>query len=124
MRFTYRAACLITVAITGLAPLATSAAASAASARGMAHRAKGCITVTATIPVGRAPEAVAADPKTNTIYTANETDNAVSVISGRTSTVTATIPVGSVPRGVAVDPKTSTIYVANLDSDTVSVLAA
>src|SRR5690349_17853491 len=74
MTFTQRGAMLATVAITGLALAApgTAAAASASSAPGMAHRAKGCIAVTATIRVGRAPEAVAADPKTKTIYTANE----------------------------------------------------
>jgi YVTN family beta-propeller protein len=126
MSFTQRGAMLTAVAITGLALAAPAAAAAApaSSAQGIVHRAKSCNTVTATIPVGRAPEAVAADPKTNIIYTANETDNAVSVISGRTNTVTATIPVGSVPRGVAVDTKTKAIYVANLDRNTVSVLAA
>ena len=38
-------------------------------------------TVTATIPVGTAPDAVAANPKTNTIYVTNLGDNTVSVLS-------------------------------------------
>src|SRR5215469_16522813 len=108
MTFTQRGAVLTAVASTGLAIAAPTmaAAAPASSARGMAHRAKGCIAVTATIRVGRAPEAVAADPKTKTIYAANELDGTASVISARTNTVTATIPVGSSPRAVAADPKT------------------
>jgi YVTN family beta-propeller protein len=73
-------------------PTATAAAASAPPARGMAHGAKGCIAVTATIPVGSGPGGVAADRKTKTIYVANDFSSTVSVISGRTNTVTATIP--------------------------------
>ena len=124
MRFTHRAACLITMAITGLAPTTTAATASAAPARAMAHEAKDCITVTATIPVGSGPVGVAADAKTKAVYVANLLGNTVSVISGRTNTVTATIPVGTHPAGVAADPKTNTIYVANNGDSTVSVLAA
>jgi YVTN family beta-propeller protein len=81
-------------------------------------------TVTATIPVGRIPQGVAADTKTNTIYVTNALGNTVSVISGRTNTVTATTPVGRIPEGVASDTKAKAIYVANSDSGTVSVLAA
>ena len=95
MRFTQRGAMLIAVAITGLALAAPAAAASASSVRDAARAVKGCITVTATIPVGSSPGGVAADPKTNTIYVADFLDNTVSVISGRTDTVTATIPVGA-----------------------------
>lgn len=80
--------------------------------------------MTASIPVGSVPFGVAVNPKTNTIYAANELAGTVSVISGQTNTVTATIHVGSVPRGVAVDTKAKATYVANLDSNTVSVLAA
>lgn len=39
-------------------------------------------TVTATIPVGAAPGAVATNPLTNTAYVTNFGDNTVSVISG------------------------------------------
>src|SRR5262249_56335509 len=109
MRFTYRAACLTTLAITGLARVATAAAVSASSLSGMAQRGKGC-TVTATIPVGEIPTRVAVNPKANTIYVTNLASNTVSVLSGRTNTVTATIPVGTGPVGVAADPNTNTIY--------------
>jgi len=73
MRPNWRAVCLITVAIASLAPMGTGTAASASSRGGTAHRAKGCTSVTATIPVGGDPDGVAADPKTHTIYVANAT---------------------------------------------------
>src|SRR5215470_6227401 len=102
MRFTQRATLLIAAAVTGLAVAApaTAAVAPASSARGT-QAAKGCITVTATIPVGRVPFGVAADPKTNTIYVTDFSASTVSVISGRTNSVTATIPVNPFPFGVA-----------------------
>ena len=84
-------------------------------------------TVTATVPVGSAPEGVTADPKTKAIYVANAGNaGTVSVISERTNTVTATIHVGRFtgPDGVAADPKTNTIYVTKENANTVSVLAA
>ena len=123
MRVAGRAVCVITVAVTGLMPAAMPAVASAPSHRGAAHGAKGCITVTATIPVGFNPRGVAANPKTNTIYVANVFGNTVSVISGETNTVVATIRVGFRPFAIAANPKPSRAYVANGESNTVSVLA-
>jgi YVTN family beta-propeller protein len=83
-------------------------------------------TVTATIPVGAYPAAVAVDPTTHTVYVTNLPDRTVSVVdeSGDThsGTVTATIPVGTYPDAVAVDPTTHTVYVANNNDKTVSVI--
>jgi YVTN family beta-propeller protein len=79
--------------------------------------------VTATIPVGQAPDQAAVNPRTDTIYLTNFQDNTVSVISGRTDTVTATIPVGTSPIGVAADPRTSRIYVSNSADNTISVIS-
>jgi len=73
--------------------------------------------------VGSGPLWVAANPKTDTIYVANN-GGGLSVINGRTNKVTATIRVGSRPFWVAANPKTKTAYVTNLNPDTVSVLAA
>jgi len=123
MRPNWRAVCLITVAITSLAPMGTVTAASASSGRGTPHPAKGCISVTATVRVGGDPDGVAADPKTHTVYVTNISRNTVSVISGRSNTVTATIRVGLFPARVATNPKTNTIYVANAASSTVSVIS-
>jgi hypothetical protein len=44
---------------------------------GPGHPATACIKVTATIPVGTEPYAVAANPRTNIIYVANEVGNTV-----------------------------------------------
>ena len=69
-------------------------------------------TVATTVPVGKVPQGVAVNPRTNTIYVANSQDSTVSVINGRTNTVVTTVPVdGGVPVGVAVNPRTRMIYV-------------
>ena len=81
-------------------------------------------TVTATIPVGSGPYAVAVDPAAGTVYVTNGGDGTVSVIDEATNTVTATIPVGTGPYGVAVDPAAGTVYVTNGNDDTVSVIDA
>src|SRR5690348_6462437 len=84
MRFIPRAACMIGAAVTALAPIATAtaSAASTSSARGTAQAAKGCLAVTATVPVGLFPRGVAVNQKTGTIYVANLSGNTVSVING------------------------------------------
>ena len=81
-------------------------------------------TVTATIPVGAVPSAVAVDPAAGTVYVANYFGNTVSVIDAATRTVTATIPVGTSPGAVAVNPATHTAYVVNAGDSTVSVISA
>ena len=120
MRFTQRAARLIIVAITAVALMAS--ATSASSAPSMAPVPKGCITLSAAVGVGRAPDGIAANPTTNTIYVANWHQNTVSVVSGRANTVIATIPVGRGPASVTANPKTGTIYTANVFGNKVSVL--
>jgi YVTN family beta-propeller protein len=62
-------------------------------------------TVTATIPVGSSPYAVAVDPGTHTAYVTNNSSNTVSVISvglgSQTITFTSTAPSGAVVGGPA-----------------------
>ena len=72
MRFTQRGAIVIGVALAGLAPAATTMAATpvAAAGRGTAPPAQRCVHVTATISVGRIPQEVAVNPATNTVYVA------------------------------------------------------
>src|SRR5229473_2517788 len=121
MKRTQRAVTLITAAIAALAPAAitAAAAASAPAARSTAQAVTAATRVTATIPVGRFPDGVAANPRTDTIYVTNEKRRGtVGVISGRTSTVVATIRVGRFPAGVAANPRTDTIYVTNFFSGT------
>jgi YVTN family beta-propeller protein len=122
MRFAQRTAIVVATALSGLAVTAAAGAAPGHSARGMAAAATGCLKVKARIPVGNAPDGVAVDPATNTIYVTNQDGSSVSVLNGKTGTVTATVGVGSSPEGIAVDPATHTVYVANEGSDSVSVI--
>ena len=59
--------------------------------------------VTATVPTGNAPSAVAVNPVTNRVYVANSSSKDVTVIDGSTNGTT-TVPVGSDPGAVAVNP--------------------
>jgi DNA-binding beta-propeller fold protein YncE len=100
------------------------------------HR-SGCSTHWPTVATGVNAQAVAVDPRTDTIYTANiDYDNGghgttVSVINGATCNATrhsgcnqtpATVHVGDGPDALAVNDATDTIYVANGNTDTVSVI--
>ena len=75
-------------------------------------------TVTATVPVGKYPGAVAVDPETHTVFVAD--DRGVSVIDGTTHTVTATIGVQG--GELAVDPSTHTVYVTQSREYAVAVI--
>ena len=77
--------------------------------------------VTATLPVGITPQAVAVNPVTNKVYVANGNDNTVTVIDGPTNNTT-TITVGYGPSAVAVNSVTNKIYVANEGDNTVTVI--
>lgn len=78
-------------------------------------------TVTATVPAGTNPFAVAVNPVTNKIYVANFTSFNVTVIDGTTNTAT-TVAAGTSPDAVAVNPVTNKIYVANQSSNNVTVI--
>jgi YVTN family beta-propeller protein len=78
--------------------------------------------VTATIPVGRFPFAVAVTADGSRVYVANNNSpGTVSVIDTASNTVIATIPVGSGPIGVAVTADGSRVYVAQGVANTASV---
>ena len=79
-------------------------------------------TISATIPVGLAPEGVAVSPDGSKVYVTNLNSNTVSVIDTATDTVNATIPVGLAPFGVAVSPDGSKVYVTHNESSTISVI--
>lgn len=78
--------------------------------------------IVASIPVGKRPEALAVDPDSHTVWTANYGDGTVSVIDTEHRAVVATIRVGNGAVGVAVDPHSHTAYVSNHRDDTVSVI--
>jgi YVTN family beta-propeller protein len=81
-----------------------------------------CLTVVATIPVGRLPVGVAVNPTSNLIYVTNNLDNTVSVINGKDNTVGTPITVGNHPYGVAINSRTNRIYITNSNDGTVSVI--
>jgi YVTN family beta-propeller protein len=77
--------------------------------------------------VGHAPQGVAVDMRTNTIYVANENSNTVSVINGQTNRVVATIPGIPSPGGVTVNQeakKAIKVYVTNIFENTVTLLTS
>jgi YVTN family beta-propeller protein len=84
-----------------------------------------------TVPVGGGPQAVAVDPSTNTVYTANFNDNNVSVTDAASCSAEVSagcrdqLPeaqVGSAPAGLAVDTATHSLYVADQGTNTISVI--
>ena len=69
------------------------------------------------------PCALTIDPKTGTVFVANEYNDTVSVINGTThKPIGDPIPVGSHPTALTIDPNTGTLFVANEYDDTVSVI--
>ncbi len=78
--------------------------------------------VVATVPVGQNPQAIAWAAGGRFAYTANVSDDTVSVISADTFAVTATIPTGDAPTSVAVLPNGRQAFVSNLNSGTLTVL--
>lgn len=125
MKFTQRAAILISVGITGVIPIASinTATASAAPVSKATHARHPDTKIKHTIPVGHLPFAIATNPVTDTIYVTNLNDNTVSVINGRSRKVMATVfnPAFS-PIGIATNPVTNTIYVAGNAAPTVAVI--
>jgi YVTN family beta-propeller protein len=78
--------------------------------------------VTATIPVGNGPLAVAISPDGKKAYVANYQSDTISVIDTATNTVTSTVTVGDNPYGIAVSPDGTRLYVAKMNSDAISVI--
>jgi YVTN family beta-propeller protein len=78
--------------------------------------------VAATIKTGAGPEAVAVNPVTNRVYTANSGENSVTVIDGAVDTVVGTVRTGSNCNNVAVNPTTNKIYVTNNFGHSVTVI--
>ena len=93
------------------------------------------IQVPATTPRGSTPVGIAADPATDTIYTAalnvGEVASTVGVINGATCNGTnhtgcgqtpATVPAGFGTQGVAIDTATGEVYANNIQDTSVSVI--
>jgi YVTN family beta-propeller protein len=82
-------------------------------------------TIVATIPVGRAPNGVAANPTGTAVYVLNAMDNTVSAIDAASRSVVATIAVGNsggAGSGIAMSADGARVYVANALDNTLSVI--
>ena len=91
----------------------------------------GCSQTPPTTTVGNAPQQIAVDEVTNTIYNVNQGDGTVSIIDGThckgtdTSGCSQSWPVASVgqsPQALSFNPNNRTLYVTNTNDDTVSVI--
>jgi YVTN family beta-propeller protein len=86
----------------------------------------GCGQIPPALPgVGRAPNGIALDPSTGTVYTANAQDATVSVINVARRVPERNPPrvaVGSIPRAIAIDPANRTIYITSAFGGTISIL--
>ncbi len=95
-----------------------------------ATRTDGCTRNAPTTPAGNGPSGLDINPNTTTLYVANQSDNAVSVIDASTcnqhqlagcNQTWQTAPVGSGPFRLSVNKTTNSIYVAGFDG-TVSII--
>ena len=86
----------------------------------------GCGQIPPALPgVGRAPNGIALDPSTSTVYTANAMDATVSVINVARRVPERNPPrvaVGSLPRAIAIDPANRTIYITSAFAGAISIL--
>jgi DNA-binding beta-propeller fold protein YncE len=91
----------------------------------------GCSQTPPTTTVGNAPQQIAVDEMTNTIYNVNQADGTVSIVDGThcngtdTSGCAQSWPVASVgqsPQALTFNPNNRTLYVTNTNDDTVSVI--
>jgi len=76
---------------------------------------------------GRAPNGIALDGSTHTLYTANlvnATVSAIDLVGSTAERPTVRFAVGSAPEDVAFDPANRTVYVSSSINGTVSVLPA
>ncbi len=81
----------------------------------------GLPTAVATVPVGTQPVAVAVNPATGRVYTANSGGANVTVFDPAAQTSSA-VSVGQAPSGIAVNSITNRIYVANNGTNNVTVI--
>ena len=123
----------ITLALGILAALALSTTASAGAAATPGRQTP--ISLPPTVTVGSRPTGLAYDAQNQTLYSANQTSNSLSVVATKSCHTgyskgcaehVGTVAVGknAQPQGVVLDPSTGTLYVANAGNDAVSVVNA
>ena len=80
-------------------------------------------TVTATLPAGSGPWAMAVSADGATLYVGDTASSSIAVIDLATGAITATIPAGSTPsQSIALSPDGTSLYVANGWPDTATVI--
>jgi hypothetical protein len=101
------------------------------TARCNAKVGSGC-RVIARMKAGKSPLVAVIDPRTDTVYVANQFDDTVSVVNGARCNarvtsgcgrIAATIKVGKDPNAAVINPVTRTLYVANLTGGSISVIS-
>ena len=123
----------LSIAAVFLLSLASARAASAAPFAYIANSSSDSVSVidvatgaiVATVPVGRAPHGVAANPVGKQVYVLNSLDNTVSVIDTASRAVTATVGIGQLggkPAGLALNRDGTRLYVANPQDGIISVI--
>lgn len=84
------------------------------------------LTLTQTIAVGSAPEAIVASPDGTKLYIGDQTDKTVTVIDVESGYIVTEIinleTSGFGPSGMAISPDSSTLYVCNSEDNTISVI--
>lgn len=78
--------------------------------------------IVCTVPVGREPAGVGANPGSGLVYVANSGDGTVSVVDGSSCGVVTTVGGMSEPYGVAVDEVADRIYVTDPKADRLLVI--
>src|SRR3954471_21900491 len=87
----------------------------------VAARAVAAPAVTATVPIGQRPVAVAVDPGDHRVYVADVGMGAVIPVDGARGTVEAPINIGGQPASLAVDSTGRRLFVGNRDGVSASV---
>ena len=84
------------------------------------------LTLTQTIAVGNAPEAIVASPDGTKLYIGDQTDKTVTVIDVESGYIVTEIinleTSGFGPSGMAISPDSSTLYVCNSEDNTIAVI--
>jgi YVTN family beta-propeller protein len=75
-------------------------------------------------PIGTDPSAVAFDPSTDEVYTANNGSNSVSVVAASDGTLVTTISVSGGPNAIAYDNSTRDLYITSYKTGNVTVVSS
>ena len=78
-------------------------------------------TLLTTIPVGKNPGEVVANPASHLVYVVNQGSNTVSVIDSESLTVKKVLTVGNKPSAIAINPPANLVYVASASGNITAI---